>query len=282
MTVDPFAYPSRLVPARPDLAATHLKGRVTAQTWVTGTDYTVSASILDLHMKPDAAAGLATQLLFGETFTAFETRPDGFSWGQAPGDQYVGYVRTDGLGPYLGPGQAITAPRSHVYSAANIKAPTCHALPCLAQVHVDGTEGKFASLADGGHVPSVHLAPVTGDFVDQALRFLNVPYLWGGRSFEGIDCSGLVQVALLSTGQSAPRDSDMQQAWLGQELTDDAPLRRGDLIFWKGHVGIMLDGSTLLHANAFHMAVAQEKLDAAMARIASAGDGPVTCRRRLA
>jgi cell wall-associated NlpC family hydrolase len=130
-------------------------------------------------------------------------------------------------------------------------------------------------------VPRAHLAPVAGDFVAQAERFLGAPYLWGGRSARGIDCSALVQLALLAAGREAPRDSDMQAALLGTELPARAALRRGDLVFWKGHVGIMRDRDTLIHANAHHMAVAAEPFGPAAARIAAAGGGPVTGRRRL-
>ncbi len=281
MIADPFDFQSRLVPARRDLAAASLKGRVDAEAFVEGTDHSVAVPILNLWTRPETRAGLATQLLFGEAFTVFETRPDGFCWGQARTDGYVGYVCVDGLGAPRVMGQAVTAPRTHVYSAPDIKAPVINSLPCLALVSVSGTEGSFAALETGGYVPACHLETPAGDFVDQSLRFQSVPYLWGGRSFEGIDCSGLVQVALLSKGRSAPRDSDMQQAWLGRELCDDEPLRRGDLIFWKGHVGIMVDGRTLLHANAFHMAVAREELATAVARIAASGGGQVTARRRM-
>jgi cell wall-associated NlpC family hydrolase len=128
---------------------------------------------------------------------------------------------------------------------------------------------------------TAHLAPFEGDCVDQAARFVGVPYLWGGRSARGLDCSALVQLALHAVGLPAPRDSDMQAALLGQPLAADAPPARGDLVFWRGHVGIMLDGARLLHANAHHMAVAIEPLGGAVARIAAAGGGDVTARRRL-
>jgi cell wall-associated NlpC family hydrolase len=148
-------------------------------------------------------------------------------------------------------------------------------------VPVAGTTGGYARLRGGGHVPRPHLEPVASDWVAQAERFLGVPYLWGGRSARGLDCSALVQLALLAAGYEAPRDSDMQEALLGAELAADAPPRRGDLVFWTGHVGIMQDAETLLHANGHHMAVASEPFLPAAARIEAAGGGPVTMRRRI-
>ncbi len=144
-----------------------------------------------------------------------------------------------------------------------------------------GERNGFAALGDGGFTPLPHLAPPAGDFVDQALRFLGAPYLWGGRSAAGLDCSALIQLALAATEVAAPRDSDMQAALLGDALEAGAPARRGDLVFWRGHVGVMADAATLLHANAHHMAVASEPFAAAEQRILDAGGGPVTGRRRL-
>jgi cell wall-associated NlpC family hydrolase len=154
-------------------------------------------------------------------------------------------------------------------------------LPFLAAVPVTGTTGAFAKLRSGGFVPRPHLEPAPGDAAAQAARLAGAPYLWGGRSAWGLDCSALVQLALLAAGVSAPRDSDMQAAMLGHALAPDAELRRGDLVFWKGHVGMLADAATLIHANAHHMAVVIEPLAEAVARIAAAGGGPVAGRRRL-
>ena len=186
------------------------------------------------------------------------------------------------LRPAQTPSHRITALWSQVYPRPAVRARVQSELPFLAEVAIAGTTGAFARLRTGGHVPRAHLAPLAGDFVAQAERFLGVPYLWGGRSARGIDCSGLVQIALLATGRVAPRDTDMQAALLGREIRARTLLRRGDLVFWKGHVGIMRDPETLLHANGHHMAVASEPLAQATARIAASGGGPVTVRRRLA
>lgn len=275
-------FAARLVPARPDLAAEHLKGRVVAARYVVGTPQRVTATLLDLTAAPSATASRESQLLLGEAFTVYERRSDGFAWGQAGLDGYVGYVRSEGLGPAQAPGRRVTALWSQIYDRPTARGRVERELPYLAEVPVSGSSGAFAKLRGGGHVPTAHLAPAAGDFVSEALRFVGVPYLWGGRSARGIDCSALVQVALLGSGRPCPRDSDMQAALLGGELgADDAP-RRGDLVFWKGHVGILTDPETLLHANAHHMAVVVEPLATAIARIGAAGGGSIVARRRLA
>lgn len=279
---DLTAFGARLTPARPDLAAARLRGSVVAARFVEGVARRVTAGLLDLTTTPDPAAGLATQLLCGERFTVYETTPDGRAWGQSEADGYVGYVAASGLGPDRRPGRRVTALASHRYAAPLVKARTTAELPFLADLDVSGETRGFAALRGGGFVPIQHLAPVTADFVDVAAGFLGTPYLWGGRSSRGLDCSALIQLALTATGAPAPRDSDMQAALLGRALTPDEPSRRGDLIFWRGHVGMLTAPDTLLHANAHHMAVTQEPFEPAVARIAAAGGGPVVVRRRLA
>ena len=278
---DPFRFPGRLLPARPDLAARHLEGRVRAERYAEGEARQVVAAVLDLTLSPEPGASLGTQLLHGEPFTLYETRPDGLAWGQAGIDGYVGYVAAAGLGPAEPPGQRVTALWSHVYSRPAVRARVTGELPLGAGVRVVAAEDGFARLAGGGFVPLQHLAPVAGDAVDHAARFAGVPYLWGGRSARGLDCSALVQLACMAAGLAAPRDTDMQAAWLGEALPAEVPLRRGDLVFWDGHVGIMRDAGTLIHANGHHMAVAAEPFLPAAARIEAAGGGPVTIRRRL-
>lgn len=275
----PFA--GRLLPARPDLAAEHLRGKVEAARFAAGEARRVTAALLDLTSVPDPGAERASQLLRGEAFTVYETRVDGLVWGQAAVDGYVGYVSAEGLGAPGEPGERVTALWSQVYPRPEVRAKAVAELPFLAEVAVEGRSGGFAALRGGGFVPAPHLAPVAGDFVAQAERFVGVPYLWGGRSARGIDCSALVQLSLLACGRPAPRDSDMQAAMLGAVLAPDAALRRGDLVFWKGHVGVMRDAATLIHANAHHMAVVAEPLDEVVARVEAAGGGGVTVCRRL-
>jgi cell wall-associated NlpC family hydrolase len=277
-------FASRLVPARADLAAEHLRGEVAAARYAAGEPRRVTVALLDLTATADPTAERATQLVWGEAFTIYELRPDGMAWGQAASDGYVGYVRANGLVPAAAAEARVrvrvTAPWSQVYPRPQLRARTSAELPCLAEVALAGTSGAFARLRGDGFVPRAHLAPVE-DWVGLAERFVGAPYLWGGRSARGIDCSALVQVALMASGRAAPRDSDMQAALLGTVLPARARLRRGDLVFWEGHVGIMRDAATLLHANAHHMAVASEPLAAAATRIAAAGGGPVVQRRRL-
>lgn len=271
----------RLTPARADLAAARLAGRVEAARFVEGRPARVAAPLLDLTLDPEPGAGLATQLLLGEVFTVYEEeRADELAWGQVERDGYVGYVAAAGLGPARPAGRRVTALASHRYGAPSVKARVAGPIPFLADLEVVGEAEGFAALAGGGFVPAQHLAPWEGDAAAAAERFLGTPYLWGGRSAAGIDCSALAQLSLAAAGIAAPRDSDMQAALVGAALPEHAPARRGDLVFWRGHVGLMLDPETLIHANAHHMAVTREPLAEAAARIAASGGGPVTARRR--
>ncbi len=276
-------FAARLLPARPDLAASHLEDRGTAARFAEGTPRAVIAPLLDLAATPDPRAERATQLLHGEGFVVY-AEEEGLAWGQSLADGYVGWVAAEGLGQPIPEGAQVTALAAHVYPAPDIKRRPVAALPFLARLALDEAAAPptgFAALRGGGYVCSAHLAPRAGDAVDHAERFLGVPYLWGGRSAAGLDCSALVQLALAAAGVAAPRDSDMQAALLGEPLPEHQPLRRGDLVFWRGHVGIVADDGLLVHANAHHMAVSREPLAEVEARVAQAGGGPVTGRRRL-
>jgi cell wall-associated NlpC family hydrolase len=178
----------------------------------------------------------------------------------------------------------VRVPRTFVYPRADIKVPPLSWLPMGAQVAGRTHDERFVVTETGGFVIARHVAPIgahAGDFVGAAESFLHVPYLWGGKTGIGLDCSGLMQVALAAAGRPAPRDSDMQERELGVLLNDDRALRRGDLVFWKGHVGVMRDGETLLHANGHHMQVASEPLAEARARILARDGGDVTAIKRL-
>jgi cell wall-associated NlpC family hydrolase len=179
----------------------------------------------------------------------------------------------------------VTALRTYVYPAANMKVPPLEALPLGAEVTVEG-DGAYMRVADHGFVYAPHLRPVSqyeSDFVAVAEKFLGAPYLWGGKTALGLDCSGLVQISLAAAGIAVPRDTDIQAREVGTDVPLDEPvnLRRGDLVFWKGHVGIMCDAVTLLHANAHHMLVAREPFTEARARILAKSFGPVIAVRRL-
>ncbi|MEL6599517.1 MAG: NlpC/P60 family protein [Pseudomonadota bacterium] len=280
MTFDP-----RLVPARADVAAAHLEGEVTAERFVEGRHMQVATAILPLTSGPDPEASFASQLLLGERFTVYDhDDTTGLSWGQSKGDGYVGHVPAAGLEPVAeDPTHHITALLTHLYPEPDMKTRPFDALPFLAQVTVVGQEGRFLEVGQGGFLPARHAeagAPEANDWVATAERFAGLPYLWGGRSSLGLDCSALVQLACQGAGRDCPRDSDMQ-AGIGSEVDPDGPLARGDLVCWKGHIGIMRDSTTLLHANAFHMAVASEPLDFARDRIKASEGLALTTVRRL-
>jgi cell wall-associated NlpC family hydrolase len=266
-----------------ELADMALEGRVAAARYVKPEPMQVVTPACGLRRSPDRAAEQVDQILFGERFDAL-THQDGFVFGQARRDRYVGWAPREALSP-LGPPPThwVRALRTYVFGQASIKAPPVLCLSTNALIAVEAVEGRFAELAEGGWVPAGHVAAL-GDFEHDpaavALRYLGAPYLWGGRESVGLDCSGLVQQTLYACGMAGPRDSDMQ-ANLGAAIDRLDQLARNDLVFWRGHVGLMLDAKTLIHANAFHMAVAIEPLADAIARISAAGGGEPTALRRL-
>lgn len=278
-------FDARLTPARKDVAAAHLRGAVHAARFVEGIVFAADRGVVALRAKPSATSRLETQLFFGELFAVYD-EDDDWAWGQCAFDGYVGYVERRMLGPQHGAAtHRVGAFFSHIYAEADVKAPARCQLPMNAKLSVSSLGPKFATLSNGGFVPLAHIAPLgqaAADFVSVAEQLLGVPYLWGGRSPDGIDCSGLVQSALERAGVNAPRDSDMQERALGREVPGGAKaaLRRGDLVFWSDHVGIMCDGEALLHANSHHMMVAKEKLADVVARNLAA-DSAVTSVRRL-
>ncbi|WAC28138.1 C40 family peptidase [Ancylobacter sp. SL191] len=277
----------RLTPARPDLAATHLRGLIEAPRYVEGTTYRVVHPAAPVRKEPSPEAPLTTEALFGETVTIYDLTEEGWAWGQLDGDGYVGWLPAEALGPVAAPAtHKVAALRTPVFAGPSIKLPPQGLLSLGSRVIVIEARERFSLTAEGGFIFSAHLAPldvVEGDFVAQAARYLGAAYLWGGRSSLGLDCSGLVQMALTACGIACPRDSDMQEKALGAALAFDgdlATLRRGDLLFWPGHVGIVEDGQTLLHATAFFMSVVREPLGAALARIEASGT-PLRSVRRL-
>lgn len=278
------AFDRRRTPARRDLAAAHLSGTVEAMDFVEGWRMHVVDEIVGLTERPGQDCSLDTQALFGEEAMIYEIE-EGWAWGQLLRDSYVGYMPANALAyGGLAATHAVRVPRTFLYPVRNMKAPVTSGLTLGARLAIAEIDGDFARTQDDHFVWAAHLAPVethAKDFVATAEAFLGVPYLWGGKSSLGLDCSGLVQLSLQAAGRSAPRDTDMQQAELGTALAPDATLQRGDLVFWKGHVGIMQDATRLLHANGHHMQVASEPFDEARRRIAEKSFGAVTSIRRL-
>jgi cell wall-associated NlpC family hydrolase len=227
---------------------------------------------------------LDTEALKGERITIYDSNAEGFSWGQLAADDYVGWLPSNALAPAgPAPTHKVAALRTFAFPGPSIKLPPLEALPLGATLAVVRVTDRMAVTASGGFVPALHLRPVgeyVQDFVAVAERFLGVPYLWGGKTALGLDCSGLVQVALQACGIACPRDSDMQERALGAVVGDRAAPERGDLIFWKGHVAIVRDRDTMIHANAYHMAVAIEPIAEAVARISAAGS-EVTAIKRI-
>lgn len=282
----------RLNAFRRDLADQALRGKVEAAKFVTGKTMRVVAAQAPVRREPSNNAPLDTEALRGELVTVFDTNAAGWAWVQLAGDRYVGWLPPDAVGePDPAPSHKVSAIRTFVFAEPDIKSPPLEALPFGAQVSVVGEaedrNARYVRIAPKGAVVVQHLASIDAfesDWVAVAERFLGVPYLWGGKTGLGIDCSGLVQVALGACGIAAPRDSDMQAEAVGNALPLDGglpPLRRGDFVFWAGHVGTMRDAETLVHANAHAMAVTAEPLADALRRISSRGLA-VTAARRIA
>jgi cell wall-associated NlpC family hydrolase len=275
----------RLTPARLDLAAKYLEGKVEAERFVEGTELEIADGVTAVRRDPFAGAMLDTQALRGERVTIYDRNDEGWAWGQLLGDGYVGWFSDLALYP---PGPApthkVTALRTFLFPGPSIKLPPMDTLPLGARLAVVKTTDAFVVTSSGHYVPSQHVAAINvveTDFVAIAERFVGTPYLWGGKSSLGIDCSGLVQVALTAAGTGCPRDSDMQEGGLGRALseTEQQHLQRGDLIFWKGHVAIVRDAETIVHANAHHMATAIENTQDAIARIEASGSDVTSIRR---
>jgi cell wall-associated NlpC family hydrolase len=275
----------RLTPARGDIAAKHLEGKVKADRFVVGETFEVIGTIAPLRERPAGDATMLTQALAGERVTIYDRNEEGWSWGQLDADGYVGWLPDRELAaPAAAPTHKITAIRTFAFPGPSIKLPPIEAPVMGARFTIIREESIFAVTDEGWYLPRRHLGRLdehAPDFVAVAERFVGMPYLWGGKSCLGIDCSGLVQLSLSAAGLPCPRDSDMQRHALGRALEASAwsRLERGDLIFWEGHVAIVRDAETIVHANAHHMATVIETTKDANARIRAAGGEIIAVKR---
>jgi cell wall-associated NlpC family hydrolase len=272
----------RVTPMRDGIASRALEGIFRAEVYLDPTSLSCVVPAAGIHRAPDAASEQMDQLLFGEVFEAIEDEGT-WHWGQARRDGYVGFVEAAAMAPLPPePTHRVTALRTYAFAEPSIKARASGPFSINSLVAVEAEDGRLAKVAGAGWMAREHLTPIgtfETDWAGVAERFLGAPYLWGGRESLGVDCSGLVQQALFACGLACPRDAD-QQACLGRAISREE-FRRGDLVFWKGHVAIGLDAERVVHANGFHMMVAIEPLETATNRIEAASVGQTTAFRRL-
>jgi cell wall-associated NlpC family hydrolase len=277
------ALDSRLDAYRADLAEERLRGIVEATNYVAGKAAQIAVPMASLRGAPREDARQVTEALLGELVTVFE-EAKGWAWIRLAADGYVGYARLNDLSTDIAaPTHRIAARSTFLFPAADIKSQPALAVGMNSRLMATRDVGEFLRTSGGCFVFAAHAKPIDvfeSDFVAVAERFLHVPYLWGGKSAVGLDCSGLLQLSLEACGMTCPRDADMQETALGERV-EESDLRRGDLVFWDGHVGIMRNAATLLHANGHHMMVVAEPLTEAVARFAAKGKR-ITSVKRIA
>ncbi|MGQ0564029.1 MAG: C40 family peptidase [Gemmobacter sp.] len=268
----------RITPATARVAHVSLRGAVDPAAWTEGEPAEIAVPLADLRSAPGGARD--RQVILGDAFLVID-RDGGHAFGMALKDGYCGWVPEAALCPPTKVTHFVGGLGSHLYPAPRVQAEASGSLTLGSRLRVTGQQGTFAETPHG-FVPVAHLRRL-GDWHDDpaevAALFLGVPYLWGGNSRDGLDCSGLVQAAMLACGRACPGDSDLQQG-IGTALDGSEPLQRGDLVFWRGHVAMMLDAGSLIHANGHHMAVVAEGLSEVAARVEAAGGGPVVALRR--
>ena len=276
-----MSFDPRVTLARGDLAAPELEALVAADRYADRRRYVCAKPAAGILREPDAGAEQVDQLLCGEGFDVVDEQ-GGYAWGQARRDGYVGFVELSALKPAdRTPNMKLSALRSYAFEAPSIKSRALGPYSLGSLLDIEEREGRFARAAGIGWFVEDHLADIgvfETDPAAVALRYLGTPYLWGGRESLGLDCSGLTLQAFGACGVALPRDTDQQA--LGGAAVAEAELARGDLVFWKGHVAMMLDGESIVHANAHHMATAIEPLSVTRARYVAAGVGEPTVFRR--
>lgn len=269
--------------ARPDLAEQALEGLVPASAYRPTVPMQCAAAVAAVRDGPAGEGVQLDQLVYGEIFDVLETR-GGWAWGRARRDGYVGFVDVAALNSSVAtPSHRVSALRTYVYAEPDFRSQPRMLLTLNALVAETGRQGRFVRTGDAGWIIDRHLADFAvfdNEPAAVAERFVGAPYQWGGRESLGLDCSALVQQALYACGRGCPRDSD-EQAALGEPVAPDA-LQRNDLVFWPGHVAIMVDRQSVVHANAHHMAVAVEPLADAAARQRAQGAGDPVAYRRIA
>jgi NlpC/P60 family/Bacterial dipeptidyl-peptidase Sh3 domain len=261
----------RTTPIRGDLADIKLAGKLFAPHYAVPMLRTGIAPVTEIHAEPHLSAMPVSALMHGEEFAVLDVAGE-WAWGYCLHDDYLGYLRFADLGDDFTATHVVSAPSTLLVATPSIKAPVLARYPMGAQIVCGEPSecGKFLA-CEGGWIPRVHLSEpgkVEGNPADLAEKLIGVPYSWGGRSGDALDCSGLVQLVFGLKGIKAPRDADMQQAGFGEELGADVALQRGDLVFFPGHVGMMLDEANLIHANGAAMAVSVEPLAEAAKRFA--------------
>ena len=270
----------RLTPANQNVACSSLRGQIEHTNFVEGQNYQVNVPFVDLLGAPGGERN--RQLIYGSKVKYFgET--DGWAFIQNTYDDYVGYVPQETISLDTNKTHIVSAPLSHVFSEPNIKAKNIATLPLTAKVSGKKVENGFLE-TELGWIPIRHLQLKTKfatNPVEVAKLFLNSPYLWGGNTSLGIDCSGLIQVSMSLCGLRCPGDSDQQLAKLGQNIDIDTTQEKGDILFWKGHVALALNARQVLHANAYHMSTVIEELSEAVIRIKNQEGNDIIARKRL-